>query len=511
MPEYLVAHDIGTSGNKATLFTTAGELLGSRTCAYDTNFFNTNWAEQNPDDWWRAVCESTRQLLADVDPSQIAAVALSGQMMGCTPVDRSGRPLRPSMLYCDQRANDEAERILSQIAPMDFYKIVGHRVSPSYTLEKLMWLKKNEPDTYAATYKTLCAKDYINFRLTGEIATDRSDASGTNAFDLNESKWSEKVIGIAGVDGEMFPEVKNSTEVLGTITSAAAEATGLKKGTPVVVGGGDGCCAGVGVGCVAPGMAYNYLGSSSWIALAVEKPIIDEKMRTMSWAHCVPGLLQPSGSMQTAGSSYSWLKSEICRQEQEEARREGVSPYEIINREIAKSPAGANGVLFLPYLLGERSPRWNPNAKGAFVGMTLATRREDMLRAVLEGITLNLGVILGILRQHVPIDSMRVVGGGARGDVWRQMLADVYDCPVNKLSHLEEGTSMGAAIVGGVGVGVFKDFSVTDRFVKVESTVEPDPRNREQYRRLLPIFDRCYESLVDVYEDLARCPGSPDE
>ncbi|MHC4253918.1 MAG: xylulokinase [Planctomycetota bacterium] len=463
MPAYLLAHDLGTSGNKATLFGTDGELVASRTCSYETNYFHSNWAEQDPEDWWRAVCESTRQILAEVDAADIASVALSGQMMGCTPVDRDGTPLRPSLLYCDQRATDEAEHILSRISPEDFYAIVGHRVSSSYTIEKLMWLKNNEPDTYAKTYKTLCAKDFVNFRLTGEMATDRSDASGTNAFDLNASGWSEKIIDIAGVDGGMFPEVKDSTDVLGTITAAAAEATGLKEGTPVVVGGGDGSCAGVGVGCIAPGMAYNYLGSSSWIALATEKPIVDEKMRTMTWAHCVPGLLQPSGTMQTAGSSYSWLKNEICRLEQEEAKRAGVSAYELINRQIARSPVGANGVLFLPYLLGERTPRWNPNAKGAFVGITLATKREDMLRAVLEGITMNLGIILEIFRGHVTIDSMRVIGGGAKGDVWRQLLADVYGCPIEKLNYLEEATSMGAAVVGGVGVGVFEDFLASER------------------------------------------------
>ena len=425
MAKYLLAHDLGTSGNKATLYTTEGGLVASRTCPYDTRFFNGNWAEQDPRDWWSAVCRSTQELLieAGAAASDVAVVALSGQMMGCTPVDRGGNPLRPSILYCDQRATREAGRILSQIDLKSFYDIVGHRVSASYSLEKLMWIRDNEPEVYALTYKTLCAKDYINFCLTGRMATDYSDASGTNAFDLNTFRWSEKIICVAGLDGDKFPEALPSTAILGTVTSGAARETGLKEGTPVAAGGGDGSCAGVGVGCIRPGTAYNYLGSSSWVALTVEKPIVDSQMRTMNWAHCVPGYLHPSGTMQTAGSSHNWLKNELCQVEVERAAARGVSPFQLIDEAAAKVPAGSNGVLFLPYMLGERTPWWNPNARGAFVGLNLATRREDMLRAVIEGITMNLGIIVNIFRGHVPIDRSRRLAAGRKarcgGRSWR--------------------------------------------------------------------------------------------
>ncbi len=504
MKPYLLAHDLGTSGNKATLFTVDGRLVASRTCPYETRYFHGNWAEQDPADWWRAVATTTQQLVAEIDPAEIACVALSGQMMGCTPVDREGNPLRPSILYCDQRAEAQAGRILDAIDPPEFYRIVGHRVSASYSLEKLMWIKDHEPDVYRRTYKTLCAKDFINFRLTGQLATDYSDASGTNAFDLNTFSWSERVIGLAGGDAAMFPPARPSTDVLGTITSAAARETGLREGTPVAVGGGDGSCAGVGVGCVRPGTAYNYLGSSSWIALTVEKPIVDPQMRTMNWAHCVPGFLHPSGTMQAAGSSYQWLKNTLCTSEAREAAETGADVYEVINRQVEQSPPGARGVLFLPYMLGERTPRWNPKAKGAFIGLNLATRREDVLRAVMEGITLNLGIIVGIFRRHVPIEAITVIGGGAKGAVWRQMMADIYDCRVEKPNYLEEATSMGAAVVGGVAVGAFRDFDVIGRFLRIDDVVYPNPANQEVYRRLGPIFERCYESLVGVYDDLAE-------
>jgi xylulokinase len=366
-----------------------------------------------------------------------------------------------------------------------------------------MWIRDHEPEIYARTHKTLCAKDYINCCLTGRMATDYSDASGTNAFDLNTFRWSEKIIGLAELDGEKFPDPLPSTAILGTVTSRAARETGLREGTPVAVGGGDGSCAGVGVGCIRPGTAYNYLGSSSWVALTVEKPIVDAQMRTMNWAHCVPGYLHPSGTMQTAGASHAWLKNTLCQVEAQQAAAQGVSPYQLIDEAVAGVPAGSHGVLFLPYMLGERTPWWNPNARGAFVGLNLATRREDMLRAVIEGITMNLGIIVNIFRGHVPIDAITVIGGGARSAVWRQIMADVYGCPVQSLNFLEEATSMGAAVIGGVAAGLFPDFDVIHRFVRVDQTATPNAANREVYRRLMPVFEKTYRSLVEVYNDLA--------
>ena len=504
MAQYILAHDLGTSGNKATLYSEEGALVASRTVAYPTHYFNGNWAEQDPAHWWQAVCESTQALVQQVNPAEIAGVALSGQMMGCTLVDQTGAVLRPSMIYCDQRSAPQAARILEQIDLKSFYGIVGHRVSPAYALEKLMWVRDHEPQNYARAHRMLCAKDYINFRLTGRMATDYSDASGTNAFDLNTFQWSEKIIRLAGVEGALFPEPMDSTRILGEITRAAAAATGLKAGTPVAVGGGDGSCAGVGVGCIKPGSTYNYLGSSSWVALTVKKPIVDEQMRTMNWAHCVPGYLHPSGSVQTAGSSLHWLKEVVCTSECAEAAARNTSVYQLMDAAIARSPAGANGVLFLPYMLGERTPWWNPNARGAFIGMNLGTRREDLLRAVMEGITLNLGMIVNIFRQHLPIEAITVIGGGARSAVWRQMMADIYDCRVESLNFLEEATSMGAAVIGGVGVGLFKDFDVIHRFIKVDQSAQPDPASRDRYRQIAPVFEQSYRALVDVFDNLAK-------
>ena len=504
MKRYLLAHDLGTSGNKATLFTTEGKLVKSVTVSYDTHYFNTNWSEQDPLDWWNAVCASTRELVEGVDPREVAAICFSGQMMGCLCVDHEGRPLRPAILYSDQRAVKECDAILRQIDAREFYRITGHRASASYSVEKLMWVRAHEPDLYARTFKMLHAKDYLNFRLTGVMATEYSDASGTNLLDLNTRRWSDKLLGITGIDGDKLPVLKASTDVVGELTTDAAREMGLRAGIPVVAGGGDGVCAGVGVGSVKPGMTYNYLGSSAWIATTTKEPIYDEQMRTFVWAHAVPGCVHPCGTMQTAGSAFAWLKNEICTQEKISAAESGSSPYELMNARIATSPPGANGLVFLPYLLGERTPRWNPDAKGALIGLTLAHTRADVLRAVMEGITLNLSIILDIFRARTSISEITVIGGGARGDVWRKIMADVYQAEILRPNYLEEATSMGAAIIGGVGCGVFKDFDVAGRFIQITARVRADPGTAPVYAQAKGLLNDSYDSLAPLFPRFGR-------
>ena len=508
MKRVILAHDLGTSGNKATLFDESGALIASKTAAYPTVYADGNRAEQNPDDWWKAIVDTTQALLNEVNDVEIAVVALSGQMMGCLCIDGDGAPLRPHLLYCDQRSVEEERLLAERIDPLEFYAITGHRISASYSIEKLMWIRKHEPEVFARTKVMLNAKDYINFRLTGVVATDPSDASGTNAYDLNRWAWSEKILEAAELDLSLFPPVRQSIEVIGEVTTQAACETGLRAGTPVVCGGGDGSCAGVGVGCVAPGSAYNYLGSSSWVALTVEKPIVDPQRRTMNWAHVVPGLLHPSGTMQTAGAAHSWMAREMCRDEQRRAKETGVSVYQLIDEAIAQSPVGANKLLFLPYLLGERTPRWNVDAKGAFIGLTLSHRHEDMLRAVVEGISMNLGYIVNIFRQHVPINTITVIGGGALSRVWPQIMADAYNAEIRIPNYLEEATSMGAAILGGIGAGIFPDFEVIDRFIKINKVVQPITENVAKYKALTSIFDDSYFALCGVFKNLSGFSAS---
>ncbi|MEG1585899.1 MAG: FGGY-family carbohydrate kinase [Bacteroidales bacterium] len=260
----------------------------------------------------------------------------------------------------------------------------------------------------------------------------------------------------------------------------------------------------MGVGCIAPGSSYNYLGSSSWVALTVEKPIIDDQRRTMNWAHVVPGLLHPSGTMQTAGASYNWMVNQLCKHERYQAKIQEQNVFDLIDDLIRESPIGSNKLLFLPYMLGERTPRWNVDAKGAFVGLTVGHKQSDMVRAVMEGITLNLGYIVDIFRAHVPINQMTVIGGGAKNKIWQQMMADIYQAEIKIPNYLEEATSMGAAVLAGIGCGIFQDFKVIDRFVEIRDTITPIPENVEKYKKLMPVFDQTYHALNGIYDDLAK-------
>jgi xylulokinase len=498
----LLAHDLGTSGNKATLFDTEGNLLASKTVPYDTFYSNTTWAEQDPETWWEAVCSSTRAILQDHRARDIGVVAFSGQMMGCLAVDSNGIPLKNHIIYSDQRAVRQTESLVERIDAKKIFEITGHRASPSYAMEKLMWLRDQEPEVYAKTYKMLNAKDYINFKLTGRMVTEYNDASGTNALDLRSRKWSEEIIEAAQVDYAKFPEIISSIDIVGTVTSQAAEATGLMKGTPVVAGAGDGGCATVGIGSVKPGITYNYIGSSSWISTTTTEVLQDAEMKNFTWAHPVPGYLQPCGTMQTAGSSYAWVKAQLGGLESAAAEKIGVSPYQLLDEQVEQSPVGANGILFLPYLLGERSPRWNPDAKGAFIGLTLERTKADMFRAVLEGITMNLSLILDIMREQVPIEEIRVLGGGPKGRQWRQILADVYGLPILVPNYLEEATSMGAAVIGGVGSGLLDSFDCIDTFIQFIDRVEPNPDAMKKYQGTRPLFDEAYRLLEPLFSKL---------
>jgi xylulokinase len=307
----------------------------------------------------------------------------------------------------------------------------------------------------------------------------------------------------ARLDPSRLPDIHPSHRVVGQVGEPVADAVGVPAGTPVVIGGGDGACAAAGAGVIAEGMAYNYVGSSSWIALATRDPIWDPAFRTFTFAHLVPETFMPTGTMQAAGASYQWTRDQLCPIEVESAAALAISPYALMDLEAEDSPPGANGLLYLPYLMGERSPHWNPKARGAFVGLTIRHTRADMIRAVLEGVTMNLRIILDAFRaQGAEIEAMRVIGGGARARFWNQIMADLYGVPVQRLAVLEEATSMGAALAGGVAVGLYPDFEVALAMNPVVEVIEPDPEAQRVYEDLYPIFSESYTALTSVYDSL---------
>ncbi len=495
---YILAHDLGTTGNKATLFDTRGSIVAATVETYDTDYPHPNWAEQDPADWQRAVFKSTRELLerSSVQASEVAVISFSGHMQGAVLVDQAGTPLRPAIIWADQRATAQADQIRRLCGEEAIYRLTGHRVSAAYTLAKLLWVKEHQPEIYRQAHKVLQAKDYAVFLLTGTFATDYSDASGTLVFDLEKRRWSEDVLQTLGLRPSLFPDVHPSTAVVGTLTGEAAAATGLMAGTPVVIGGGDGACATVGAGSVHEGDAYNYIGSSSWIALTTRRPIFDPQRRTFTFAHLDPDLYFPAGTMQTAGGARDWLLRLL------EDESDGLSDA------VAQIPPGSRGLLFLPYLLGERSPHWNPRARAAFIGLAMPHGRAELTRAVLEGVAFNLKLILdALLSQGMEVDAMRLIGGGARSPVWRQILADVYNLPILRLSLDAEATALGAAVAGGIGVGLFPDFSVVRDIVPATPAEQPDPGRHAHYQALYELFQQTYAALEPIYERLAALSG----
>jgi xylulokinase len=505
--QFILAHDLGTTGNKASLYDSEGKVLASSFYGYGTEYPDVNWAEQNPSDWWQAVCISTQQLLSEakVQAREVACIAFSGQMMGCVAVDQAANPLRKAIIWADQRAVKEANYLIDRVGWEEAYHITGHRASPSYSGAKILWVQNHQPEIFAQTHKFLHAKDFIVAKLTGNFVTDYSDASGMNLYDLMTKNWSDSILAAIELDRTLLPEPHPSTDVVGEVTPQAAEEVGLAPGTPVVIGGGDGPCAAAGAGVVSEGRAYNYVGSSSWIALASEKPIYDPDYKTFTFEHVVPGMFTPTGTMQTAGASYQWTRDQLCPVEIQAAETLQVSPYELMNLEAENSPVGANGLIFLPYLIGERSPHWNPRARGAFIGLTIRHTRADMIRAVLEGVTMNLRVILDAFRaQDVQIETIRLIGGGARGRFWNQIMADVYGMLVHRLAIVEEATSMGAALTGGVGIGLYPGFSMIETMNQIAETIAPDPVTQTVYQQNYAVFEAAYQALAPVYDMMAE-------
>ncbi len=496
----ILAHDLGTTGNKASLFAADGALVGSVLAEYPTVYPHPNWAEQQPDDWWDAVCLATRRLLErhDVDPAAIAAVSFSGQMMGCVPLGADGAALRPCIIWADQRAQAQAQYIAERCGSDAVYHRCGHRVSPAYSAPKMLWVREHEPAIYQAARCFLQPKDYIVYRLTGELATDYSDASGTLLFDLTTHTWHAPFLDALEIDPDRLPTPVASTTVVGEVTPEAAAATGLCAGTPVVIGGGDGACAGVGAGVIDPGQAYCNIGTSAWISISSDSPIIDPAQRTFTFCHLHPERYNPMGTMQAAGGARDWAWGLL--------HQSGIDldAADDLDKAAAQVPPGAGGVLFLPYLMGERSPYWDPHARAAWLGMAMPTGKRELARAVLEGVALNLRLILVALADQVSgIERIRLIGGGSRSHLWQQILADCFALPVDTLALKSEATAWGAAVAGGVGVGLYT-WETASQQAQVIASTDPIPDHVAIYAELAELHQESYAALSPIYARLRR-------
>ncbi len=525
MPPLILAHDLGTTGNKATLFDVDGRVVASTFAGYATAYAQANWAEQEPAEWRTALFDSTRQLIemaaaSGYTNSDVAVVSFSGHMNGALVVDAAGRPLRPAILWADQRATAQAEFIRERCGEDETYRLTGNRISPAYTAAKLLWIKEHQPEVYWRIHKVLQAKDYAAFLFAGVLATDYSDASLTLMLDLAGRRWAEPLLERLGIDPALLPPIVPSAQVIGGVTATAAAATGLRPGTPVVMGGGDGACATVGAGAVRGGDAYNYLGSSSWVAMTTPQPVLDPLRRTFNFVHLDPGLNVALGTMQAAGGAFDWFERLVRADGQAEPQ------YAALDAAAGQAPAGSRNLLFLPYLLGERSPHWNPLARGAFVGLAMPHGRGELAQAVMEGVALSLRQILEIMAEarqtsEVAEDlrgrgnadstsevfrdlrSLRLIGGGGKSALWRQILADVYGLPIEQLALPAQATALGAAIAGGVGVGLFSGYDLARQLAPALRVVYPDPATRPVYDALYGVFTDTYTALAPIFERLA--------
>jgi xylulokinase len=499
--EHFLGIDVGTSGVKAVLLDEKGTVRASATAPVKLLTPQPGWAEQRPEDWWAAARQAVRRVVkprAGRAP-KVGAVGLSGQMHSSVFLDKKGGVVRPALLWCDGRTSAECREITARVGDEHLREWAGNPALEGFTLPKVLWLRKHEPAAFARVDKIVLAKDYVRYQLTGALATEPSDASATLMYDTARGRWSRPLLQAVGLDEGLLPDVGASSEVLGLVGTAAARATGLAVGTPVVGGGADNACGAAGVGVVSPGEAVASWGTSGTVLAPTAQPKVDPSLRAHTFRHVLPDTWYVMGVMLTAGGAFAWHRRELAR---ELSRRKDADA--LLDQEAAAIPVGAEGVTFLPYLQGERTPHRDASARGAFVGLTLAHTRAHLTRAVLEAICFGLRDSLTIIRDlGLPLSTLLLTGGGAKSPFIRKLQAEVYGMPVVTVNR-EEGPAYGAALLAAVGAGAFKDLPAACR-----ATLK---RNKPEHPRAgaHAAYDEPYARFRALYPALkAAVPGAP--
>lgn len=448
MPAYWMGIDVGTGGTRALLTTEDGHVTAGFTAPHEEMAMpQPLWAEQDPDDWWRAAQEAIRGVLAQAGASgaDIRGVGFSGQMHGVTMLDKDFRVVRPALIWCDQRSQQQVDWVNSKAGPENVLRWTANPVLTGFTLPKFLWVRDHQPDLFDKVRHLMLPKDYVRFRLSGELGADVSDASGTALFDVVNRRWSREMCGAVGVDPEILPPVFESAEVCAKVSAEAAAATGLAAGTPLVAGAGDQAASAIGNGIVKPGIVSCTLGTSGVVFAHMEKVAYDPHGRVHTFCHAVPGKWHVMGVTQGAGLSLQWFRNQLAP---------GME-YDALMSEAAQSPAGAQGLFWLPYLMGERTPILDPLARGGWIGLTARHKRTDLVRSLIEGVSYSQKDCLDIIAElGIAVETVRASGGGAKSPFWRQVLADVFAKRVTTLES-QEGSAYGAAILAMVGTGRF--------------------------------------------------------
>jgi xylulokinase len=505
---YLLGIDVGTSGVKAMLVASTGEVKAHSTHSYPLSSPQNGWFEQNPDDWWEATVLSVREVLqaAAVPPAEVRGIGLSGQYHGLVILGDGGKVLRPSIIWNDQRTAAQSARIQEKAGADRLSRICATRGAPYFTACKLEWVKEHEPRIYDQVRTLMLPKDYIRYRLTGERCTDVTDASGTLFLDVAKRKWSEEMARILEVDPAWLPRVVESAAVSGTVCAGAAELTGLHPGTPVAGGAGDQAAAAVGIGVVAEGILTLSVGTSGVIYGAADRLVTDAEGRFDTFCHAVPGTWCVLACINSATASYQWYQDRLAEAEKLEAQKSGRTVYDVLEGEAAGVPAGSDRLIFLPYLAGERHPHTDTAARGVFFGLHSGHTRAHLVRAILEGVAFSFRDCLEAMKHNrIRVEEIRATGGGTQSALWTRILASALGQPVVTMGALAGGASFGAAILGGVCAGEFAGVpEACAALVHPGPCVEPSRDDQGEYDGYFRVFQSLYPALKEPYRRLAE-------
>ncbi|MDR1619637.1 MAG: xylulokinase [Clostridiales bacterium] len=505
--KYLMGLDIGTSGTKTVLFDLSGREIVSASEEYPLYQPENGWAEQNPQDWWQAASSTMRAVMqkSGVAPEDVKGIGLSGQMHGLVMLDDAGEVLRRSIIWCDGRTTKECHEVTERVGAKRLIEITANPALTGFTAGKILWVRNNEPEVYRKCRHILLPKDYIRYKLTGTYATEVSDASGMNLLDVPNRCWSQEVLDKLDIDGGLLADVYESPKITAHISKEAAALTGLAAGTPVAGGAGDNAAAAVGTGVVQQGRAFTTLGTSGVVFAHADNVTIDEGGRVHTFCHAAPGCYTVMSCTLAAGLSLKWLKDQFFNAELQTAGGLEIDVYDILNQEAARSPIGANRLIYLPYLMGERSPLLDEHARGAFIGLSAIHTRVDMLRAVMEGVAYSQRQCLDVLNgMGVVAGDMVACGGGARSLFWLQMLADVYGCPVSTIASSQESAALGGALLAGVGTGEYASVQqACQKVIKTNAPALPCRQDKARYEQFYDIFLKLYPALKAQYHALA--------
>ncbi len=503
MANYLIGTDIGTTSTKTVIINEKGKVIVSAIKDYPMDVPKAGWAEQNPKDWYDATIATIKESLekSKINPADIQAIGLSGQMHGSVFLDNNNEVIRPAILWCDQRNEKQCKEIYDIFGYKEFIKLSFNQALPGFTAPKILWLRENEPENYSKVTKILLPKDYVRFMLSGVFATEVSDAAGTVMLDIAKRDWSSEILAGLKVKEELLPPVFESPELSSKVNAKTAKLTGLREGTPIAGGGSDNAAGAIGSGIIREGLISDSIGTSGVVFATSDKPLYDKYGRIHAFCHAIPGKWHFTGVTLSAAGSLKWYYETFGASNDMKNKYPDKKGYELLDKQAEDVGPGSDGLIFLPYLSGERTPHGDPHARGVFFGLSYIHDQNHFVRSIMEGVSFSQLDCLSLIRaQDISSDKVVMFGGGAKSKVWRQILSDILSTKIVTL-NTEEGPAFGAALIAGVGSKVFKNIEeACDTTIKEVSENNPIAENVDKYKKIYPIYKSLYEDLKEDYK-----------